>query len=1338
MGAVGGRGRKPARLLSLLIVFGLWLASAAQAKLGQQQAASVAPQQSEKSQPSQQQASAKNVSSTPDLCAEPAASSQPAGQANSNKLARDQLADEFAPNQHSGAGFVEQKASDFVRPNFYTLRLKVDPNKRKFSGQLMIQLEVRAPATNSSGAQQSADSGRYLSLHAGANLHIRKAFYVLAARSGAQIRATKIGHNQQSELLTLDFYPNQIGPGQGLLLLVYSGAVNETDSLGLFLHRSQRASSNLASSKVAEVSQQSAGLATHMEPSFARRLFPSWDEPQLKARFSLIVVLPFRGYQTLSNMPIKRKSISLSCSGESLQEVEFQTTPPMSTYLLTLVVGHFDSIESITQNNCKVRAYFYSARPQVSLAAAAAAATTTTTNTTTTTSIEAAATTTTTSGAELDEAPNWRRGAARMALDLAVRTFDLLEGLLRIQYPLAKFDLIALRDFHAGAMENWGASIFHENYLLCDNSSQRVSIRVNGGATRPKRLVVPLVVAHEIAHQWFGNLITSRSWTYLWLNEGFAQLLMYQVADELLPGQDYWLVFMEDNRRSAMQEEELITSSRALEPSAEQLAELADQSSLFDQLTYNKGALLLRMVRDSLGKRQFFAGLQAYLLKHSYGSVDSHDLWQVLEESDRRREHQLDWLMANWLHQEGFPLLSVRIFEQPGRFLVELRQERFTLLPADRAAAAAAASQQGDANTAAAAANNSASQAQVLWANWTWAIPVTFAGQLRARPDEQEARLSPAAETLALPADQQQKRGLEAAAAASTQPAEQFSFVLTKQQANLQLDRLALGAWLKFNHNASGYFRVDYLRPSEEPSSAGASNWAERGQQVDMLERLVEPIRSQQLNVLDRFNLADDLFALVLAGRKSVDYYLHFVWRAYEREPEVLVLRTLFDSFERIKLALVSNEPELLQSWLSADLDSSTLVQRLDSSRTRLARQFDRFVRRFIRKVAEATNTSADHWTSWAQLSAQSSGGGGNNGAQSSAQLEPDDEAHVAASPQRRANESAAGGGQQRPSQLFGADSNGNWPPLLLAASPRKWPPARPQQSAASELLESSRAAYNDQQVAQAAQWLVSRHFRRANANSSSSSSSSLPLAPPAPLGQAQLGPMGRELRASIYALGLNAVERRVERRRRRRGSSTAGGLSPEERPTERQAAELHAQLLEQYNELLQQLASGGAQSGQAALESGAERAAIAWALGSSSDGSKQLQLLNLTLNSSLIRAQDSATLLEALGRSLGGRQLLWATIGAHSRQLEARQLLGVALKSVSKGLVEFSALSGGVSARPRATVEQQLRSLYQTHWNNGELAKLIGQAIEWLRINTDWHRRDRRKLERALDELPV
>lgn len=1212
-------------------------------------------------------------------------------------------------------GYTEPEVSAFVKPTFYTLRLKVDPMRQKFTGQLMITLEIGQPQPEANPAGY-----RYLTLHAGNNLHIKKAFYVFTSRGSVQIPAASIGRNAASELLTIDFHPNTISAGQGLLLLVYTGLVNSTDSYGLFLHKHKGKRQPVVAGEPAP--DDSAGLASQMQPDFARRLFPAWDEPHLKARFSLIVVLPNRGYVTLSNMPIKRKSISVSCSGERLQEIEFHTTPVMSTYLVALVIGRFDYVEAITPNNCKVRVYVYAVAGGGKLSEHQA------------------------NPKPADQAPpaNPKKQAAQLGLEVAVKTLDRLESLLGIQYPLSKFDMVALRNFDNGGMENWGASIFHEHFLLYDNSSGlSADISLNNARNKQRRIIVPLVVAHEVAHQWFGNLLTSQSWTYLWLNEGFAQLLMYELADHLFPGDNYWNIFLEDNRQNAMREDELITSSHLLEyePLANQSLNQTDEAqlqqfdrlSLFNQLTYNKGAMVVRITYFLLGRQQFFAGLHHYLHKHSYGSVSSHDLWLAIEESTGREEHQLESLMTGWLRQEGFPLISVQAWDEGAHYRVRLTQERFLLMQPNPTS--------GDLN------GTEAREEAKNWEAWRagqWSVHVGVSSELKPMPSGEELQLAGAAFKPARPN-------------ARVLSGSQASFLLADRAISLQMPKALLGHWFKLNFNATGYYRVNYLSPSEplqpdgssggEPVGDGSNNGGPfmlggGGNQLDLLERMAVAVRSKSMCVIDRFNLADDLFAMAMAAKKPTAYYLRYLFEAFDEETEIIVLRFIVDSLKRIKATIVSNSP---------------------SSEGKLSQLFDRYVQKYLRKVSEAVSRSKDtHHHHSASNSDSASSSNSNSNANSN--LDSNADALPRATPDWHWKLNWQRG--QSNSMLADAapamgvsEANGNTDARPTDSNNNN---NQQQSREIEDLIDGQRVLFNQFDSIRRAADSFSANFRNHR--------------PPADSGKAApsnshfLDALDREMRAAIYLGALKAsVGVKSDQNAtlndllpsRRAPANATSQTSPElglpSRPTNYLASALvgpilrapsaispsafvpdHQQAPQAAAEgLLRQLVPVEVDRDELFLrllkayessESSAERYAISFALGSSGEPARQLPLLNLTLYESFFRPLDMATVLDAMARDPRGRQLIWTELRTNIRRIEQHRLLTLVLRSLANGLIE----PAGQNGLPSGEVEAHLRSLYKSH--GAVYGKLIGQLIEMVRVNTQWFWRDHAGLLQYLE----
>ncbi|KAH6826264.1 aminopeptidase M1 [Perilla frutescens var. hirtella] len=342
---------------------------------------------------------------------------------------------------------------------------------------------------------------------------------------------------------------------------------------------------------------------TQFEPADARRCFPCWDEPACKATFKIALEVP-SDLVALSNMPIIEEK-----QNGNLKTVHYQESPIMSTYLVAVVVGLFDYVEDHTPDGINVRVY-----------------------------------------CQLGKSSQ-----GKFALDVAVKTLGLYKEYFAVPYSLPKLDMIAIPDFAAGAMENYGLVTYRETALLYDEK--------HSAAANKQR--VATVVAHELAHQWFGNLVTMEWWTHLWLNEGFATWVSYLAADSLFPDWQIWTQFLDECTEGLRLDG--LAESHPIEVDINHASEIDE---IFDAISYRKGASVIRMLQSYLGAESFQRGLASYIKKYACLNAKTEDLWSVLQEESGEPVNKL---MNSWTKQQGYPVVSVKVKGQS----LEFEQSRF-------------------------------------------------------------------------------------------------------------------------------------------------------------------------------------------------------------------------------------------------------------------------------------------------------------------------------------------------------------------------------------------------------------------------------------------------------------------------------------------------------------------------------------------------------------------------------------------------------------------------------------------------------------------------------------
>ena len=467
-----------------------------------------------------------------------------------------------------------------VKPLRYSLTLTPNLDDHTFGGEETIELEVSEEVAQIKlFAVELEVSGARLTLE-----------------DGTALQAQDVAMDEESETVTFSF-GRSVPKGKASLHVTFNGVLN--DQLRGF-YRSQYTD---------QEGRERTLATTQFEATDARRAFPCWDDPAVKATFQVTLVVP-NDLVAISNTLVE----SEIARDNGTKAVRFLETPRMSTYLLAFIVGDFASVEQTAPNGTLVRVW----------------------------------------------ATRGKEEQGRFAVENAVRLLGYFNEYFGIPYPLAKLDHIAVPDFAAGAMENWGAITYRETALLFDPEN-------SAAATRQR---IMEVVSHEMAHMWFGDLVTMEWWDDLWLNESFASWMGDKAVDQQYPEWNMWTQFVFQDTNSGLSLDGL-RNSHPIEAKVEDPAQIRE---LFDAISYSKGGATLRMLEDFLGPDTFQKGLQGYLAANQYGNARTEDLWKALEEASGQ---PVTTIMNTWVKQMGYPVLTADIHRQGPNATVRLEQQRF-------------------------------------------------------------------------------------------------------------------------------------------------------------------------------------------------------------------------------------------------------------------------------------------------------------------------------------------------------------------------------------------------------------------------------------------------------------------------------------------------------------------------------------------------------------------------------------------------------------------------------------------------------------------------------------
>ena len=475
-----------------------------------------------------------------------------------------------------------------VVPKHYELTLSPDLTSATYDGEVSIDVNVKQACSeivlNASGTAGSADSPADMLIHSAS----------LSARDGSSFNGTVVldPENEQVRIQVA----GTVGKGNWRLHIKFSGKLN--DKLKGF-YRSRYKDAAGADQVLA---------CTQFESTDARRAFPCFDEPALKATFQVNLIVD-RELTAVSNT----RELKTTNLPNNKKRVRFARTMKMSTYILAFVVGKLAATKPVSVDGVDVRVFTVPGKEHLT----------------------------------------------RFAHEIAAYSLRYFKNYFGCAYPGDKMDLLGIPDFAAGAMENLGCVTFREESLLVDPATAS-----QAGLDR-----VAEVVAHEIAHMWFGDLVTMEWWDGLWLNEAFATFMAAKCVDSWKAHWGVWEKFA--LARGTAMRTDALKSTRPIQFTVNHPDEAA---AMFDVLTYEKGCSVMRMLEQYLGEETFRQGIALYMQKHAYANTCGEDLWAALSSASGK---DVSEIMEGWVLKPGFPVVSVKTADTAGSIVLSQRPFKF-------------------------------------------------------------------------------------------------------------------------------------------------------------------------------------------------------------------------------------------------------------------------------------------------------------------------------------------------------------------------------------------------------------------------------------------------------------------------------------------------------------------------------------------------------------------------------------------------------------------------------------------------------------------------------------